>query len=160
MVGLQAWPAEVKLPNSVQSPKSSRKPEPATPKQRKQAAYASSMSFDSGSLTADHKNPQDPSRQLQVSTDTEKARGPPLKVRVSIPSPRDCKATMLQSAFLRSGWWDQVSPDGDEQSTAVEWCKLQMARRKRERVALRRRRPRCSSLWRMSQLKSWPTEWI
>lgn len=98
MVGLQAWPAEVKLPNSVQSPKSSRKPEPVTPRQRKQAAYASSMSFDSGSLTADQKNPQDPSRQLQVSTDTEKARGPPLKVRVSIPSPRDCKATMLQGS--------------------------------------------------------------
>eukprot|EP00435_Cladocopium_sp_Y103_P025929 s2351_g6.t1 len=94
----QSSRAQVKLPNSVQSPKSSTKPEPVTPKQRKQAAYASSMSFDSGSLTADHKNPQDPSRQLQVSTDTEKARGPPLKVRVSIPSPRDCKATMLQGS--------------------------------------------------------------
>lgn len=97
MVGLQAWPAEIKMPNAVQSPKSP-KADPVTPRQRKQAAYASSMSFDSGSLTADQRNPGDPSRQLQVSTDTAKARGPPLKVRVSIPSPRDCKATMLQGS--------------------------------------------------------------
>lgn len=49
-------------------------------------------------MVADHQNPGDPSRQLQVSTDTQKARAAPVKVRVSLPSPRDCKATMLQGS--------------------------------------------------------------
>eukprot|EP00913_Durusdinium_trenchii_P002826 g2617.t1 len=95
MVGLQAWPSEILMPNAVQSPKASK--DPVTPRQRKQAQYASSFSNE-GSMVADHQNPGDPSRQLQVSTDTQKARAAPVKVRVSLPSPRDCKATMLQGS--------------------------------------------------------------
>ncbi|CAJ1372119.1 unnamed protein product [Effrenium voratum] len=82
MVVLSAWPAEVLMPHTVQSPKSGQSPksapspksEPVTPRQRQQAFYASSFrGAVNGAMTADHMNPSDPARQLQVSADNTKA---------------------------------------------------------------------------------------
>ena len=97
---------------------------------------------------------QDPARQLQVSTDTEKARvsfqshasqlqarAVPVKVRVSLPSPRDCKATMLQGAWLNE--LPSVAPQ------AVAACRSPTGRRERPSAPLPRRRRRCNSSLRM-----------
>jgi len=93
MVVSPPWPAEILMPNMVESGTK----EPVTPRQRKQAAYASSMSMN-GAMVADHKNPSDPKRQMQVTGDIEKARSARAVGHHSMPSPRDCKATMLQGS--------------------------------------------------------------
>ncbi|CAE7719630.1 unnamed protein product [Symbiodinium pilosum] len=53
-----------------------------------------------GALVADKKNPMDPSRQVQVHSDIQKARSVQDKAKghFKMPSPRDCKATMLQGS--------------------------------------------------------------
>jgi len=80
----------------VQSP--DRAQDPVTPRQRKQSIYASSLSMH-GALVADKKNPMDPCRQMQVNGDIEKARSTQeARGHFNMPSPRDCKATMLQGS--------------------------------------------------------------
>eukprot|EP00931_Biecheleriopsis_adriatica_P006451 TRINITY_DN107852_c0_g1_i1.p1 TRINITY_DN107852_c0_g1~~TRINITY_DN107852_c0_g1_i1.p1 ORF type:complete len:529 (+),score=75.78 TRINITY_DN107852_c0_g1_i1:45-1589(+) len=95
MVAVSAWPPEVVMRAAV-VPKGPQHPN-ITHKQRNQALSASSL-VHNGTISTSQVSPYDHSRQLHVINEVAKVKAVRPKPAANLPSPRDCKATMLQGS--------------------------------------------------------------